>query len=215
MDQSLLEYEAPAHTFGFRYDRQWFVTSDEPNVAILRMIQRGELVAQCNISALLAVQKEITLAGFQQEIQNSLDKNFGQFVKASEETTPEGYRVYRVVANGDGFRLADRVDLLSGQKCRWPAAGIAGIYAGAEPGRAFWLGRSGVPRPAAIHDAAGQRGQGGDAESRLSHTSAVAGRGEAIQFFCARAELWRSGLPADRRARAERRSWRSSRPSHG
>jgi hypothetical protein len=99
-DQSLLEYEAPAHTFGFRYDRQWFVTSDEPNVAILRLIQRGELVAQCNISALLAVQKEITLAGFQQEIQRTLDKHFGQFVKASEETTPEGYRVYRVVANG-------------------------------------------------------------------------------------------------------------------
>ena len=62
-EQSLLEYEAPSKTFGFRYDRQWFVTSDEPNVAILRMIQRGELVAQCNISALLAVQKEITLAG--------------------------------------------------------------------------------------------------------------------------------------------------------
>ena len=30
-----------------------------------------------------------------------MGKNFGQFVKASEETTPEGYRVFRVVANGE------------------------------------------------------------------------------------------------------------------
>jgi hypothetical protein len=100
-EQSLLEYEAPSKTFGFRYDRQWFVTSDERNVAILRMIQRGELVAQCNISAILAVQKEITLAAFQQDIERSLDKNFGQFLKAAEETTPEGCRVFRVVAQGE------------------------------------------------------------------------------------------------------------------
>jgi hypothetical protein len=100
-DQSLLEYEAPSRTFGFMYDRQWFVTSDEPNVAILRMIQQGELVAQCNISALRTVQKEITLAAFQQDIQRSLDKSFGQFLKAAEETTPEGYRVFRVVAQGE------------------------------------------------------------------------------------------------------------------
>ncbi|HEX4146935.1 MAG TPA: hypothetical protein VHY91_25785 [Pirellulales bacterium] len=100
-EQSLLEYETPSHTFGFRYDRQWFVTSDEPNVAILRMIQRGELVAQCNMSAILTVQKEITLAAYQQDIQRSLDKNFGQFLKAAEESTPEGYRVFRVVAEGE------------------------------------------------------------------------------------------------------------------
>ncbi len=99
-EQSLLEYEAPSKTFELKYDRQWFVTSDEPNVAILRMIQRGELVAQCNISALLAVQKQITLDAFQHDIQNSLAKNFGQFVKASEETTPEGYQVFRVVVDG-------------------------------------------------------------------------------------------------------------------
>jgi len=98
--QALLEYEAPSHTFGFKYDREWFVTSDEPNIAILRMVKRGELVAQCNIAAILTVQKEITLAGFQQEIQNSLGKNFGQFIRAAEETTPEGYHVYRVVAEG-------------------------------------------------------------------------------------------------------------------
>ena len=47
------------------------------------------------------MQKEITLAAFQQDIQRSLDKSFGQFVKAAEETTPEGYRVFRVVAEGE------------------------------------------------------------------------------------------------------------------
>ncbi len=100
-DWSLLEYEAPSHTFALEYGRQWFVTSAEPNVAVLRLIQAGELVAQCNISAILTVQKQLTLAGFQEQIQHSLGKSFGQFLRAAEEKTPEGCPVYRVVAEGE------------------------------------------------------------------------------------------------------------------
>ena len=51
-DQAQLSFVAPGRQFGFRYDRRWFVTSDDPKLAVLRLIDRGELVAQCNVSAL-------------------------------------------------------------------------------------------------------------------------------------------------------------------
>jgi hypothetical protein len=95
-----LEFEAPSSEFRFDYDRRWYITSEERNVAILRFVDRGELVAQCNISPLLAVQKQLTLADYQREIQQSLDKHFGQFIEASEDTNEAGYTVYRVVAVG-------------------------------------------------------------------------------------------------------------------
>jgi hypothetical protein len=95
-----LEFEAASSEFRFDYDRRWYITSEERNVAILRFVDRGELVAQCNISPLLTVQKQLTLADYQQEIQQSLDKHFGQFLQASEDTNEAGYTVYRVVAVG-------------------------------------------------------------------------------------------------------------------
>ncbi len=95
-----LEFESTAGNFRFDYDRRWYITSEERNVAILRFVDRGELVAQCNISPLADVQKQLTLANFQQEIQRSLADHFGQFLEATEDTGEAGYNVYRVVAAG-------------------------------------------------------------------------------------------------------------------
>jgi hypothetical protein len=95
-----LEYEAPSGAFRFEYGRGWYITSEEKNVAILRLVDRGELVAQCNISPLPTVPKQLTLAEYQEEIAHSLDKSFGQFVEASQDVNEAGCTVYRVVANG-------------------------------------------------------------------------------------------------------------------
>jgi hypothetical protein len=97
---TLLEFASPTGTFRFDYDRRWYVTSEEKDVAILRLVDRGELVAQCNISPLANVSKQITLNEFQDEIRQSLGKNFGEFLAATEDTSEAGYNVYRVVANG-------------------------------------------------------------------------------------------------------------------
>jgi hypothetical protein len=65
------------------------------------LIDRGELVAQCNISALPSATKTMpTLAGFQQDVQQSLGKNFGQFLSAAEQKSEAGYVIYRLVARG-------------------------------------------------------------------------------------------------------------------
>jgi hypothetical protein len=66
------------------------------------MIEQGELIAQCNISSLpdLADGKRVQLPEFQADIEKALEKNFGQFVEASQQKNESGHRVLRAVVSG-------------------------------------------------------------------------------------------------------------------
>ena len=68
----------------------------------MRLVDRGELVAQCNVSALAdtAPGKPTTLSKFQEDIKKTLDKNFGQFLNAAQSTTESGINIYRVITAG-------------------------------------------------------------------------------------------------------------------
>ena len=50
-EQSLFEYQAPGG-WGFQYDRRWHMMLDKPDSLALRLIERGDLLAQCNVSQL-------------------------------------------------------------------------------------------------------------------------------------------------------------------
>jgi hypothetical protein len=101
-----LSYASLGGQFRFLYDRRWFLTSDDSKLAIFRLLDRGELVAQCNVSAVPAGPTKLaTLAEFQHDVQNSLGKNFGQFVNASQFTNEAGYNVLRLVVHGTVSQL--------------------------------------------------------------------------------------------------------------
>ncbi|HVX60662.1 MAG TPA: hypothetical protein VHC19_08670 [Pirellulales bacterium] len=97
-----LECRHPAGKFSFQHARGWHVMSDLSDVITMRYVDRGEVVAQCNISALADQDpgKRTALGKFQQDIERSLDKDFGQFIQASESVTSNGHVIYRVVAEG-------------------------------------------------------------------------------------------------------------------
>jgi hypothetical protein len=95
-----LRYASPRGRFRFDYDRRWYLTSDDAKLAIWRLLDRGALVAQCNMSPLSPKKEPLKLADFQRDVQQSLGKNFGQFVKANTTTNEAGYTVFRVVAQG-------------------------------------------------------------------------------------------------------------------
>ena len=97
-----LSYESVAGGWQLLNDRRWFVTSDEPKAAVLRMIDSGEFVAQCNVSSLpqVAVEKLSSLSKFQEDIKAGLGDSFGQFISARQEMNGLGYRVFRVVVDG-------------------------------------------------------------------------------------------------------------------
>jgi hypothetical protein len=83
-------------------DRRWWVILDSGEATILRLVDNGDPVAQCNISAMpdLEPGKHVSLEEFQRDLHKALDKNFGQFIEASQSRTDEGLRVLRVTAAG-------------------------------------------------------------------------------------------------------------------
>jgi hypothetical protein len=97
-----LAYESPLGGWQFTNDRRWFITSDEADKASLRMVDRGELVAQCNVSSLPAVEanKLVGLSEFQEDIKRGLGQSFGQFVSAAERPNQADYRVLHVIVDG-------------------------------------------------------------------------------------------------------------------
>lgn len=101
-DVMKLAYLPQTGAWRFLHDRSWYVTSDEKDIVVLRMVERGELIAQCNVSPLTpaAAGKTPSLEQFQEDVQRSLGKNFGQWVNAAETTDSAGSKVFRVVASG-------------------------------------------------------------------------------------------------------------------
>ncbi|REK17649.1 MAG: hypothetical protein DWQ37_05835 [Planctomycetota bacterium] len=145
-DQLALGYSALGGQFQLAYDRRWHLTNDEPKLAVLRMLDRGELLAQCNVSALPQVKKPVTLAQFQRDVERSLGKNFGQFTAASQQVNDTGYAVFRVVVDGkvsgvpvewiyylvqdrQGHRVSLAFTLESGKRERFAAADSAFVSA--------------------------------------------------------------------------------------
>jgi hypothetical protein len=101
-DSLLLRCESPTKKFTILHSRDWHLMTDSGELLALRLVDRGELVAQCNVSVLPDVRPGHipSLAKFQQDLRRSLDKSFDNFVEASESTNSAGYRVMRVVVEG-------------------------------------------------------------------------------------------------------------------
>ena len=103
--QSMTPLLQEAEIAGFRYlaDRRWFVTSENDKLLVLRYVDRGDLVAQCNLTPILVPDSPddpMTLEKYQHEVRLALGKNFGQFIKAGQWVDESGQLVFRVTVQG-------------------------------------------------------------------------------------------------------------------
>jgi len=98
-----LSYAPPDGTWQVSHDRRWVVVSEHENTAVLRMVEEGDYVAQCNIASAPRPNGESAtkLPDFQEDIRTALGKSFKQFVRASESTGEAGKHVYRVEVSGE------------------------------------------------------------------------------------------------------------------
>lgn len=98
----LLEVASVAGRYKFLADRRWKTIVDTGEEAILRLVDKNNVIAQCNITRLpkLAAGQQLTLAGMQDDIKRSLEKNLDSILEASERTNSAGLRVLRIVAIG-------------------------------------------------------------------------------------------------------------------
>lgn len=97
----LLVFRSPLG-IGFRHDRSWHVFHQTGKLAILRLIDKGSLISQCNISRIPDAQpgKHTTEQVFQQDIATALGKRLTKIVQAEQLETNDGRFLYRVTAVG-------------------------------------------------------------------------------------------------------------------
>jgi hypothetical protein len=96
---------APEHGgFSFLHGRSWHISEESPQVVVMRLVERGDLIAQCNISPLppLASTERPTLEQFVAEVRKALGKNFGQLAgqPATAQQAPDR-ATHQVIVNGE------------------------------------------------------------------------------------------------------------------
>ena len=104
---TLLTFDTAKSYFRMLLDRRWRVLTDRHDITILRLIDRGDLIAQCNLASLpeLPAGRQLSLEELQDDIKQSLEKNAPQFVEATQAIDDDGLRVLRVVVVGQVAEL--------------------------------------------------------------------------------------------------------------
>jgi len=99
---TLLDFESTAGRYRMLLDRRWDLMVDRHDMTVMRLVDRGDLLAQCNVSRMpkAPAGKQAALAAFQDEVRQTLGDRFGQFAEASQSTTDRGLQMLRVVAVG-------------------------------------------------------------------------------------------------------------------
>jgi hypothetical protein len=84
------------------HDARWRVIEDGPDGLVMRLVDRGALVAQCSIIALprAPALAAPTIAEVERDLQRSLAGQFGRLEHSSEATRSDGVRLVRVVVTG-------------------------------------------------------------------------------------------------------------------
>lgn len=93
----------PDSKYTLEHDRDWHLTRESPRQVVLKRIEKGEMVAQCNLSVGPNAGKgrHQDLEEFRADIKKALGPRFLQIVGAGEvEGGPEGGYLYKVAVSG-------------------------------------------------------------------------------------------------------------------
>jgi hypothetical protein len=103
----LLMLEAPAWNLRMYHDRRWHLFHQSSDVALLRLLDQGGFIAQCNLKKLHQAEpgQHVSDEQFQADIRQTLGKNMQQIVQSEKLKLKEGLYVYRVVAVGTVERM--------------------------------------------------------------------------------------------------------------
>jgi len=92
----------PHGRYTLALDRRWRVVEDGPEGLVMRLVDRGTLVAQCSIMPLprSAPEAAPTVQQVSRDVERSLAGQFGHLASAEATTRDDGTRLVRVVAEG-------------------------------------------------------------------------------------------------------------------
>ena len=100
----MLEFDSTDEVhFRAALDRNWHFVKHQKSSAMLRYVDEGDLLATCKLDRLnrLPTGNQITLSGFQADVQSALGENCQEILSASQSVNPQGVRMLRVAAGGE------------------------------------------------------------------------------------------------------------------
>lgn len=100
--QLLLAFEIPEWGMRFHYDRQWHLFQQVGDLAVFRLMDKGQPISQLNLHRLrhVAAGVDITLEQFESDVQKVMGKMFQKTLQSEKIPTNDGKVVYRVVILG-------------------------------------------------------------------------------------------------------------------
>ncbi len=99
-------FDAPAWNVRFYHDRRWHLFHQTSDVALRRLLDKGGLIAQCNIKKIPDAEpgKHLSREQFQADIERALGKYFREIVQTETLKLKEGLFVERVMVVGSVLR---------------------------------------------------------------------------------------------------------------
>lgn len=109
----LLMFDSPAWNVRFFHDRKWHLFHQTGDIAVLRLLDKGGLITQCNIKKLPDAEpgKHVPEETFRADIQRTLGKGFQEIIQAEQIKLRDGLYVYRVIAVGTLERKNDKKEI--------------------------------------------------------------------------------------------------------
>ncbi len=101
--RNLLKWRSDSGKFVLKYDPAWKIIAAEDEAAVLRYVEIGDLLAQCNIVRLASrpADKPLSLADFEKEVTTIISKDPTSHVIGAEQTTSVvGLKALRVTVKG-------------------------------------------------------------------------------------------------------------------
>lgn len=108
--QGLVWHHDGSDRFDLVHDERWRTVEDGAEGLVMRMVDRGTLVAQCSITALPRTDARTppTIAEVERDLERSLAGQFGRVEHSSEATRSDGVRIVRVAVTGRADTLPFR-----------------------------------------------------------------------------------------------------------
>ena len=98
----LIRFVPRQGVFTIHHDPRWRVISDSPRLAVLRLLDRGDVVAQGNLSLLpsLPAGKQLSLDAYRRDVEKTLKSYKGQVAQVEQRKTDNNLTLLRVSAVG-------------------------------------------------------------------------------------------------------------------
>ncbi len=103
----LLQFQSKFWNIRLQHGRNWHLFQELPEVTVMRLVESGSLISQCNIAKIRTARpgEHVPPEQFEKDIRTSLADQLSEIVDAGEVPSQNGNYIFRVIAAGSATDL--------------------------------------------------------------------------------------------------------------